>query len=207
MSRVEKGGLDAATGTPASTDWMNYIQNSDGTPRKATIGNAIASASAETTDRSIMFSFGEVSYLAATGTWTKTRVAEGDYVYRHTAAANTSILSFELPLAIRTTSGKGNKLSSIDVIYNIGTANLTAHTATLDLATYANNTARVITSMPLTGSLAVATQSGDYVTNLAVTTPAYNNLTDTIARFELTVNAATTSAYDFIGLVAKYSTL
>lgn len=207
MSRFSPGGKDDATGTPLATDYIIYAQNSDGTPRKATVGNILATAGNERTDASIFYSFGEVSYLAATGTWTKTRVAEGDYVYRHTAAANTSILSFEIPLAVRSTAGRGIKLTSFDVAYNITTAALNAHTATLDLATYANNTARVITSMPLTGSLATATQAGDYVTNLTVTTPAYNNLPDSIARFELTVNAALTSAYDFIGLVAKYSSL
>lgn len=207
MSRFEQGGLDNVTVTPLPTDYLTFIRNADGTPRKSTIANLLASAAAETTDRGEFLSFSEALYLAGTGTWTKTRVAEGDYVYRHTAAANTSLLSFEIPLAVRSTSGKGNKLTSIDVVYNISTAALSAHTATLDLATYANNTARAIVSMPLTGSLATATQTGDYVTNLAVTTPAYNNLIDSIARFELTVNAALTSAYDFIGLIARYSTL
>lgn len=207
MSRASKGGLEDVTTTPTSADYLVYTRAVDGLPRKATLGSTLAAAAAPTTDRSDFLSFGEASYLAGTGTWTKTRVAEADYVYRHTAAANTSILSFEVPLSVRSTAGKGNQLTSIDVIYNITTANLVAHTATLDLATYANNTARAIVSMPLTGSLATAIQTGDYVTNLAVTTPAYNNLPDSMARFELTINAASTSAYDFIGLVARYTTL
>jgi hypothetical protein len=139
------------------------------------------------------------------GTWTITRIAEGDYVYRHTAADDTSIIGININPVIRIAAAKGFKLDSIDVIYSIGTLALDAHTATLDLITYANNTAVAVTSVPLTGTLATATQANPYVTNLAVTTPAYDVTADTKYVFELTVNAAATSAYDFYGLMLRFT--
>jgi hypothetical protein len=139
------------------------------------------------------------------GTWTTTRIARGNYVKRHTAAAETSIVGVDLTPVIRTATSKGFRLDSIDVIYSVGTANLTAHSATLDLINYANNTAVTITAAPLTGTLATATQANPYLTNLAVTTPAFDNTVDSKYIFELTVNAALTSAYDYYGLVLHFT--
>lgn len=143
--------------------------------------------------------------LASAGTWTRTRVAEGNYVLRHTAADDTSILGVDITPIIRLASGFGFKLSSMDVIYNIGTLALDAHSITLDKISYANNTAVLVTSVPLTGTLATATQAQPYLTNMAVTTPAFNNTTNSKYVAELTVNAAATSAYDFYGLNLRFT--
>lgn len=139
------------------------------------------------------------------GTWTKTRVAQSNYTYRHTAAANTSILGIDLTPVIRTAASKGFRLASIDVLSSITTQALTAHTATLDLVTYVNNAAVAVTSVPLTGTLPTATQANPYVSNLAVTTPAFDVTGDTKYVFELTVNAQASSAYDFNGLMLKFA--
>jgi hypothetical protein len=139
------------------------------------------------------------------GTWTTTRIARGNYVKRHTAADETAILGIDLTPSIRTATNKGFRLDSIDVVYSIGTLALDAHTATLDLVNYVNNTAVAITAVALTGTLATATQANPYVSNLAVTTAAFDNTTDSKYVFELTVNAAATSAYDFYGLVLKFT--
>lgn len=139
------------------------------------------------------------------GTWTTTRIARGNYVKRHTAANDTSIIGIDLTPSIRTATSKGFKLASIDVIYSIGTLALDAHSATLDLVNYVNNTAVAITAVALTGTLATATQANPYVTNLAVTSAAFDNTTDSKYVFELTVDAALTSAYDFYGLVLKFT--
>lgn len=138
--------------------------------------------------------------LTSAGTWTRTRIAEGNYVLRHTAAADTTIMGIDITPKIRTASGMGFELTSIDVVYSIGTLALNAHTMTLDKIIYANNSAVTVTSVPLTGSLATATQASPYVSNISVTTPAYNNTASSKYVAELTINAAATSAYDFYGL-------
>lgn len=143
--------------------------------------------------------------IASVGTWTRTRIVQGNYVLRHTAADDTSIIGIDITEAIRTTSSKGLKLNSVDVIYSIGTLALDAHTLTLDRITYANNVAISVNSVALTGSLSIATQANPYATNIAVTTPAFLNTADSKYVLELTVNAAATSAYDFYGLVLKFS--
>lgn len=139
------------------------------------------------------------------GTWTTTRNAEADYVKRKTAAADTTIIGMDITPIIRSTASKGLKLTSFDVVYKIGTLALNAHTATLDKVNYANNAATTVTSVPLTGSLATATQANPYVTNIAVTTPAYDTTADSKYVLELTVNAQATSAFDFYGVMFKFS--
>jgi hypothetical protein len=143
--------------------------------------------------------------IASVGTWTRTRIAQGNYVLRHTAADDTSVIGIDITEAIRTASSKGLRIDSIDVVYSIGTLALDAHTLTLDKIAYANNVAVSVTSVALTGSLSVATQAQPYATNIAVTTPAFDNTADSKYVLELTVDAAATSDYDFYGLVLKFS--
>lgn len=138
--------------------------------------------------------------IASVGTWTRTRIAEGNYVLRHTAADDTSVIGIDITPAIRAASGRGFKLASFDIIYSIGTAALDAHSIVLDKISYANNTAVLVTSAPLTVTLATATQAQPYLTNAVVATPAFDNTSNSKYVAELTVNAATTSAYDFYGL-------
>lgn len=168
------------------------------------VTSAVGALANAITDNQRMVSVNEV-ILETAGTWTKTRIAQGDYSLRHTAAANTSILGIDITEAIRTGASKGLKLASIDVIHKIGTAALLAHTATLQSVSYANNVANAVTNVPLTGSLSTATQSNPYADNLAVTTPAFLNTADSKYLFELTVQADTTSAYDFYGLCLKFT--
>lgn len=143
--------------------------------------------------------------LANAGTWTMTRVAQGDYALVHTAADDTTILSFDITPMLQSAASKGFKLNSLDVIYSVGTLALDAHSLTLDSVVYANNAANVITSVPLTGALATATQANPYVTNLAVTTPAYLNTADAKYVIELTVNAAATSDYSLYGINLRFN--
>ena len=140
-----------------------------------------------------------------TGTWTVTRIAQGNYVSRHTAADETSIIAIDITPQIRVAASKGFRLDSFDYIYSIGTLAMDAHSATLDLITYANNAAVTVTSVPLTGSLATATQANPYVTNLAVTTPAFDVTADTKYVIEITANNSATSAYDFYGVMLRFS--
>lgn len=168
------------------------------------VTGALTSGTAKT-DFQKFLGCSEADFINTVGTWTRTRVAQSDYVLRHTTADDTSVLGFEISPIIRTTASKGFRLDSIDVIYKITVGALDAHTATLDLVNYANNAARTVTSVPLTGSLSTATQANEYATNLTVTTPAFDVTADSKYVFELTVNNSASSVYDFIGLVLKYS--
>lgn len=139
------------------------------------------------------------------GTMTITRNALGNYSYVHTVAANIPVLAYNLTNEIRTTSSKGFELTSIDFVYQIGAANMTAHTVSLNATAFTNNSAVVVTNLPLTGSLQTATQASPYVTNLTVTTPAFNNTTDSTYTLELTANCATTTTYQIWGFYLNFT--
>lgn len=139
------------------------------------------------------------------GTWTLTRVAQSEYVQRHTAAADTSVLYIDITDSLRTTASKGFKLVSFDVVYKLSTASLNAHTVTLDKVSYVAGSAATVTSVPLTGSLGTTNTTNYAADNITITTPAFNNTVDSRYVMELTVNAALTSAYDLAGIVLKYS--
>jgi len=140
-----------------------------------------------------------------TGTWTTTRIAQGNYVKRHTAAAETSIIAVDINPIIVAAAAKGFRLDSFDIIYSIGTLAMTAHTATLDRIAYANNVAVSVTSIPITATLATATQANPYVTNCTVTTPAFDITADSKYSLEITANNQATTAYDFYGVVLRFS--
>jgi len=140
-----------------------------------------------------------------TGTWTTTRIAQGNYVSRHTAADETSIIAIDITPQIRTAASKGFRLDTFDYIYSIGTAALDAHSLTLDRIAYANNVAVSVTSIAGTYTLSTATQANPYVTACTVTTPAFDTTADSKYVIEITVNNALTSAFDFYGLVLKFS--
>lgn len=138
----------------------------------------------------------------STGTWTMTRNAQGDYGLVKTAAANTCILGIDITDPIRTSANKGFELTSIDVIHQIGTQSLTSQTLTLQTVNYANNVPNIITAVTFanSGACSTATQTNPYVDNLAVSTPAYNNLPCSKYVAELNVVAQASSAYTFYGL-------
>lgn len=164
----------------------------------------VLQASTLVTDYSQMVSLCDI-LIASTGTWTRTRIAQGNYVLRHTDADDTSVIGWDITPMIRAASSLGFRLASFDLVYSIGTLALDAHSVVLDKISYANNTAVLITSVPLTGSLATATQAQPYLTNVAVTTPAFNNTANSKYVLELTVNAAAASVYDLYGLDLNFT--
>jgi hypothetical protein len=143
--------------------------------------------------------------LYGTGTWTITRLAQANYVARHSAALDVSIIGIDISEPIRLASSKGFKLNSIDVLYNISTLALNAHSATLDLVNYVDSSTTTITSLPLTGSLSIGPTTNNAVTNLIITSPSFDVTDDSKYVFELTVDAGITSAYDYLGLVLRFS--
>lgn len=140
-----------------------------------------------------------------TGTWTTTRIAQGNYVKRHTPADETSIVAVDITPAIRVAASKGFRLDSFDIIYAIAANALDAHSAVLDRIAYANNVAVSVTSVPITATLATATQANPYVTNCTVTTPAFDITADSKYVLELTVNNAAASEYDYYGVMLRFS--
>lgn len=161
-----------------------------------------------------------------TGTWTDTRVAAGDYCMRKTAADNAGQAVFYLGAYLLQKIGsdphvgptlpggglaqdiRGYQISAIDVIYQNITAALDAHTYDLHTVTYANNTAAAVVSTPggtLTGTLATATQTEPYVTQITLGTPyvigANTALRDTV--LEISWDAAATSVLSYYGLFLR----
>jgi hypothetical protein len=138
----------------------------------------------------------------STGTWTQTRIAQGDYGLVLTPGAVSPVIGIDITDAIRTSANKGFELTSIDVIHKIGVANLTSQTLTLQTVNYANNVANAITNIPVgtSGACSTAIQTNPYVDNLAVATPAYNNLAASKIVAELTIVNPGTSTYTFYGL-------
>ena len=139
------------------------------------------------------------------GTWTTTRVARGDYVKRKTATDETAIIGIDITEALRTATSKGLRLASFDVIHRNITADLDAHSVTLDKIAYVNSAVVSTTSVALTGTLPVGQDADPQVTNVVVDTPAFNNTDDSKHVLELTVNAGASSVYDFIGIMLKFA--
>lgn len=146
-----------------------------------------------------------INFDIATGTWTTTRVAQGDYVKRKTATDETAVIGIDITEILRTTASKGFKLTSFDVIFRNITEALDAHTVTLDKITYTDSAVVATTSVPLTGTLGVGLDADPQIDNVLITTPAYNITDDSKYVMELTVNAAATSVYDFIGIMLKFT--
>lgn len=138
-----------------------------------------------------------------TGTWTAIRIAAGNYVMRHTAAAQTSTI--EIPfgsIVARSTASRGTQIRGIRQVDIIATLALTSQTPDFLSTVYANNVATAVTTAALgtvTGTLPTATQANPYVTALTVATPTYiGNLTGYF--YQDAVVFAATSAYDFAGI-------
>jgi hypothetical protein len=140
-----------------------------------------------------------------TGTWTVTRIAQGDYVSRHTPGDETSIIGIDITPAIRVAASKGFRLDSFDVIYGIAANALDAHSVTLNRVVYANNVAVSVTAVAITGVLATATQANPYVTNVAVDVPAFLVTADSKYVIEVTVDNAAASEYDWYGIMLRFS--
>jgi len=143
--------------------------------------------------------------LATTGTFTTTRESKGLVVSRKSAADDTSILMIDITEELRTTASKGFQLNTMDVIFANSTADLEAHSATLSRITYADSTTEVVADMPITGTLGVGQDADPQIDRLTVTTPAFEVTALTKVVLEITVDAATTSTYDYIGTVLNFT--
>ena len=139
------------------------------------------------------------------GTWTTTRIAAGNYGSVKSQADETAIIGIDITPIIRVAASKGFRLDSFDVIYGIATLALDAHSVALSRVAYADNVAVSVTSIPVTATLATATQANPYVTAATVDTPAFDVTADSKYVIEVTVDAGATSDYTYYGVMLKFS--
>jgi hypothetical protein len=172
----------------------------------AATANIVLDAGAQNvqTDHQIIVASSFQNTQFSTGTWTNTRIAQGDYGMVHTAAANTPIVGMNISAELRTAANKGYKLTSIGVISKIGTLALNSASATINTVAYANNAANVVAQLAFTGSLSTATQTNPYVDVLTLSAPIYN-ASNTGLVLEITYNCQATSALTFYGVILNFT--
>lgn len=202
LGSVENTALSTWAGT-ANITTLGTIATGVWNAGAVASSGAITSSTEQTDEH--MWLGSEFVFAKSAGTWTQTRIAQADYGLVHTASTTAAILSIDITNEIRTTASKGFKLTTIDVSFKNITANMDAHSATLDKVCSANNAANVVTSVPITGTLHTATQANPYLDTLTVTSPAYLNTADCHYILEITADAAATSAYTFYGVSLNFS--
>lgn len=155
--------------------------------------------------------FGPWDVFTTGGTYTMTRNASGNYSLAKTAGAATSYVNADLTLPTKLLAGSGFKLTKVDFIYSIGTANLTSLTATLQSTTYANNAAVVVAAFgggfSASGALTATTQAQPYLQTLSVVTPAFSVTADVKIDIELAVVDPGTSVFNFYGMQMYYTNI
>lgn len=114
------GGRNLSLAEP--TDWALLVH--DGT-QWAVIGSnllsdAVTAIVAENTDVVIPVSHADA--VTVSGTWTRSRTAQGLYRIRRTAAAASEVLALEIPVArLRSTASRGLKVTGAKIQYQIST--------------------------------------------------------------------------------------
>ena len=148
---------------------------------------------------------GDLTHNTNDVNWSVARSAQGNIFYQKSSADETSILVFDVTEDIRTASSKGLQLTGFNYIFRNQTAALDAHTVTLDRVEYTDSAAISINSIGLTGSLGTGTDTDPQIDGITVTTPAFNNTSNSKYVLEVTVNAGLSSAYDFMGIVLTFT--
>jgi hypothetical protein len=148
----------------------------------------------------------------ATGTWTNTRVAAGNYALVKTATDQSSTLSINISDHIlnRASATKGCQIKSIDYVYGIVTKALDAHTVKLYKTTYASGSAVSVAEMGGTltytgGALQTAIGAQPYTTVITLATPTFLGTGDNACVIEFTVDASDTSVYSFYGIGVNFT--
>lgn len=170
-------------------------------------------------------------WLFPNGTWTLTRAAAGDYYMLKTAAAATTNPAVNISKAIKRILAaspnapsvnspfggelqEGGIFTGFDLIYNIGTADLTSLTPTLYETLYQNNTADAVAtpstlvSYPTSGvATLVKVQTLNYVTKFALASPYIigKNYDDVSDWLELAVVDAGTTVFALYGVMLKFN--
>lgn len=205
---TQTGGLEIKASDSAGNTITTITNASQAAARTYTIPDAGANAefvmNTDLTDFVKFLGINDVLLFSA-GTWTITRVAQGDYVSRKTAADDTTVIGIDITEILRTAASKGLKITSFDAIFRNTTADLDAHSVTLDRIEYTDSAVVSVNSIALTGSLGVGQDADPQIDNITIDTPAFNVTDDSKYVMEVTVDAGATSVYDFIGIMLKFT--
>lgn len=114
------GGRDISLAE--ATDWALLEHN--GTQwtvvASSTLADAISALVTENADVVIPVSHADT--VSVSGTWTRSRTAQGLYRIRRTAAAASEVLAIEIPIArLRNSAGKGLKVTGAKLQYQVST--------------------------------------------------------------------------------------
>lgn len=156
--------------------------------------------------------------LLSSTAFSAVRVAAGDYCMRATFAGTVSgqaVFSISSDDIMKvgadpdTTLGsrlRGVQVNSVDVIYQITGAALTAHGRSFYTSVFSNNVANAISSTfggSLSGALATATQTNPYVTRVTLGTPGVIGLNTALTNttFEVTFTAQNATVLSYYGIM------
>ncbi len=138
------------------------------------------------------------------------RAAANDVSLQRTAAgAETHNFDCLLTEPVRTTGGKGWKLTGFSVVHQITVAALTSNTFNaLATTTYANNVADAVAAYggSITITMPTATQANPYVTTGTVGTPAFMNTSGAGISVDWSVVMQNTGVYSLKGIIATWTT-
>jgi len=99
---------------------------------------------------------------------------------------------------------KGIQVNSVTVVYQVGVADLSAASLSLNRIVYANNVANAITNIPIAATALPLTAAGDatgpYLATRAVTTPAFENTQNSNLELEFAVTLANTGTLRIYGM-------
>jgi hypothetical protein len=168
-------------------------------------------------------------WFFASGTWTNTRIAAGNYYQLKTAGAATTIAVVNLaravqralsalPVSVNVPMGSevqaGGLLTGIDLVYSIGTAALTSLTPLAYQTSYVNNVAASINASPggaislvTLSAVPVATQTNPYSVAWQFATPYLIGANGTgVADFlEFSIVDAGSSVFGIYGILLKFN--
>lgn len=203
-------GKIALTAADNAGDTTTTIVNaSQAGARTYTIPDAGASTNfvmdANVTGYQKFLGFADIVHNTNNTNWATVRIGQGDITFGKSAADETSILVLDITESVRTAASKGLQLTGFNYIFRNITAALDAHTVTLDRVEYTDSAAVSVNSIGLTGSLGTGTDADPQIDSITVTTPAFNNTANSKYVMEITVDAAATSVYDFIGVVLTFT--
>ena len=168
-------------------------------------------------------------WFFASGTWTNTRIAAGNYYQLKTAGAATTIAVLNLaravqralsalPVSVNVPMGSevqaGGLLTGFDLVYSIGTAALTSLTPLAYQTSYVNNVAASINASPggaislvTLSAVPVATQTNPYSVAWQFATPYLIGANGTgVADFlEFSIVDAGSSVFGIYGILLKFN--
>ena len=139
-----------------------------------------------------------------------TRIAQFDWALARTGAgAETYNIVCTLDLPTRTATSSGAKIVSVDIVYYVGTVDLTSHTfGGVRSVTYANGVADTIATFggSLTGpTLATATSSSPSLTSITFGTPAFMNTQRRAILVEWQAVLASGTVYEVMGIALHHT--